>query len=278
MKLLIVVATVLCLSTASGTFFKKKAKYVDLHITKGSPPIQAAPGQVPVGQGPFISFLPQGHSLIEGQFLPVNHVQLGQVHVGQVPAHKAPVGKVQGPLSVPVFSQHSVQIVPVHVEAPYLQPQLVSVEPSVSAIQLLFKTASSPLLVKQKHFASPGAVYQATQSADYPHVLRHVVHKPVLQEVREVIQPYRTITTQIQPVQERVHTILPVQKYGPGGVGSPSQVHFNDQYRQDILQGPIRFSRPEKGPAPQEPIEQQQQEIEQEPEPPTEQHPVKGIV
>ncbi len=75
-----------------------------------------------------------------------------------------------------------------------------------------------------------------------------------------------------------MHTILPVQKYGPGGVGSPSQVHFNDQYRQDILQGPIRFSRPEKGPAPQEPIEQQQQEIEQEPEPPTEQHPVKGIV
>lgn len=172
---MILAATLLCiLSTASGTFFKKKAKYVDLHITKGSPPIQAAPGQAPVGHGPFISFLPQGHSLIEGQFLPVNHVQLGQVHVGQVAAHKAPVGKVQGPLSVPVFSQHSVQVVPVHVEAPYLQPQLVSVEPSVSAIQLLFKTASSPLLVKQKHFASPGAVYQATQSADYPHVLRHV--------------------------------------------------------------------------------------------------------
>lgn len=76
-----------------------------------------------------------------------------------------------------------------------------------------------------------------------------------------------------------MHTILPVQKFGSAGVGSPaSQVHFNDQYRQDhFFGGQIRYSRPEKGPAPQEPIEQQQQEIEQEPEP-IEQHPVKGIV
>lgn len=121
-------------------------------------------------------FLPHEYPVFEGQYVPVNHVsQVGQVHVGHATKGQAPVGKVQGPFSVPVFSQHSVQVVPVHVEAPYLrEPQLVNIEPSVSAIQLLFKTASSPLLVKQKHYASPGAVYQATQSQDYPHVLRHV--------------------------------------------------------------------------------------------------------
>lgn len=116
--------------------------------------------------------------------MPAKHVQVGHVQVGPVPPHRAPV---RGSLGLPVLSQHSVQYVPVHAETPYFQPQLVSVEPNVQAVQLLFKSASSPLLVQQKHFSSHGSVYQATHSQDAPHVLRHYVTKPVLQEVSSPI-------------------------------------------------------------------------------------------
>ncbi|OTF75494.1 hypothetical protein BLA29_013148, partial [Euroglyphus maynei] len=39
-------------------------------------------------------------------------------------------------------------------------------------------------------------------------ILRHTVTKPVLQEVREVIAPFRRITQTVQPVQESIETLV----------------------------------------------------------------------
>lgn len=44
---------------------------------------------------------------------------------------------------------------------------------------------------------------------DEPYRLSHQVHKPIIQEVKEIIQPYRNIVQQVKPVIEDIRTIVP---------------------------------------------------------------------
>lgn len=44
---------------------------------------------------------------------------------------------------------------------------------------------------------------------DEPYRLSHEVHKPIIQEVKEIIQPYRNIVQQVKPVIEDIRTIVP---------------------------------------------------------------------
>ena len=56
----------------------------------------------------------------------------------------------------------------------------------------------SLLLVQQSHEGG-GGDSQQSRSEDEPHMLFHSVHKPIIQEVREVISPYRRIVQGDQP-------------------------------------------------------------------------------
>jgi hypothetical protein len=49
---------------------------------------------------------------------------------------------------------------------------------------------------------------ERTQSEEEPHKVMHEVLRPVIQEVREVITPYRRVVQEIQPVVETVNTII----------------------------------------------------------------------
>ena len=52
-------------------------------------------------------------------------------------------------------------------------------------------------------------------------MLKHSVTKPIIQEVREIITPFRKITQEIQPVQEEILTIVSRgQEQQKGGYGS----------------------------------------------------------
>lgn len=53
--------------------------------------------------------------------------------------------------------------------------------------------------------AEPGQV-QVTQSEDEPQTAIHNVNRPVVQQVNEVVQPYRTLTQTVEPVIEQTHT------------------------------------------------------------------------
>jgi len=44
--------------------------------------------------------------------------------------------------------------------------------------------------------------------------MKHTVTKPIFQEVREVITPYRKITQEVQPVQEEIRTIVGPRESG----------------------------------------------------------------
>ncbi|KPM06716.1 DFP2-like protein 23 [Sarcoptes scabiei] len=105
-----------------------------------------------------------------------------------------------------ILSQHAIH----HYEVPshgYVQPTNVEVSSNNAPINLLFRSSSSPLNIKQYHEGLPGSA-QETQSEDEPHRLVHSVIKPVLQEVREIIVPMRRVTQEITPVQEEIQTIV----------------------------------------------------------------------
>jgi len=86
-------------------------------------------------------------------------------------------------------------------------PTIIEVGASSIPMTILFRSASSSLNVQQQHDGAQGSV-QESQSDDEPHILRHSVNKPIIQEIREVITPFRKITQEIQPVQEEINTIV----------------------------------------------------------------------
>lgn len=88
-----------------------------------------------------------------------------------------------------------------------VKPTTIEVGASPIPIQILFRSASSNLNVRQAHDGARGSTQQ-TSSEDEPHRLVHSVTKPVVQEVREIITPFRKITQEIQPVQEEIITIV----------------------------------------------------------------------
>jgi len=87
-------------------------------------------------------------------------------------------------------------------------PQVVDVPPTEQPVQLNFHSKSSPLIVSQTHIPGEPGQVQVTQSEDEPHRLVHTVTKPVIQEVNEVIQPYRQLTQEVNPVIEQAHTTV----------------------------------------------------------------------
>jgi len=112
-----------------------------------------------------------------------------------------------GPITAAIQSTRSYEVYPValNYEAPV--PQTIEVQPNFQPVNMIFRTASSPLNVEQVH--TPFAPqHQSTRSEDQPSVLTHETYKPVIQEYREVIQPYRKIEQRVQPVIEHVNTLL----------------------------------------------------------------------
>ena len=61
--------------------------------------------------------------------------------------------------------------------------------------------------------------FQESQSEDEPHILKHLVFKPVLQQIHEVITPRRLITQEIKPVFEDIQTLVARNSHGGNGGG-----------------------------------------------------------
>ncbi|OTF72710.1 hypothetical protein BLA29_006788 [Euroglyphus maynei] len=116
---------------------------------------------------------------------------------------------------------------PVTVEAPLQQSQVIAVEPSTQAVHLVFKSVSSPVSVHQEHTPGQRSFYETTRSEEPPHIIRHEVFKPVFQELRETIQPYRHVTQEIRPVIENVKILVPK--------GQQPNGKFNDHVQRDFV-------------------------------------------
>jgi len=86
-------------------------------------------------------------------------------------------------------------------------PINIDLPASVQPLNFNMQTASSPINVQTSHVGQPGS-YAETSSQDEPHVRVHSVTRPIIQRLNEVIQPYRQIRQQVNPVQEDVQTVV----------------------------------------------------------------------
>lgn len=125
-------------------------------------------------------------------------------------------GFAGGIIPAAIQSRQSVQFIDVP-SSGFIQPTTIEVGANSIPVNMIFRSASSALNVQQLHQGAQGSS-QESQSQDEPHYLKHTVHKPILQEVYEVIAPYRKITQEIKPVQEDIQTIV-ARMAGGGGYG-----------------------------------------------------------
>ena len=86
--------------------------------------------------------------------------------------------------------------------------QVVNVPPNEQGLHINFFSKSSPLTVSQQHIPGDAGQVQVTESVDEPQRLVHNVKKSVIQEVNEVVQPFRVLKQEVKPVIEQAHTLV----------------------------------------------------------------------
>jgi len=141
-----------------------------------------------------------------------------------------------GPITAAIQSTRSYEVVPValNYEAPV--PQTIDVGPNFQPVNMIFRTASSPLNLEQVHTPS-APQFESTRSEDQPSVLTHESYKPVIQEFREVIQPYRRIQQRVEPVIEQVHTVVAKgEEYrAPAPLALPAPAYAAPAFKAPLL-------------------------------------------
>nr|XP_046912747.1 GATA zinc finger domain-containing protein 14-like [Dermatophagoides farinae] len=92
---------------------------------------------------------------------------------------------------------------------PY-KPSVIELPSSQPVLPIVFnfKTKLSPVITKTTHKSSPqSSSVQYFETHEPPHYREHIVHKPIFQDFKEIIVPYRVYVQEIQPVSEFRHTI-----------------------------------------------------------------------
>lgn len=112
------------------------------------------------------------------------------------------------PISAAIQSVRELELKDVQNSYENQEPQIIDIPPSALPIVINFRTSSSQIQIHQSHEPSEPAEVKQTQSEDKPQYLKHQVTKPVIQELHEIIMPYRRIIQEIRPVEEEVKTIV----------------------------------------------------------------------
>nr|XP_027200837.1 putative uncharacterized protein DDB_G0277255 [Dermatophagoides pteronyssinus] len=127
-----------------------------------------------------------------------------------------------GVIPIAIHTKHNVEYKDVP-SSGSIQTATVEVGARSIPINIIFRSASSSLNVLQRHQGSVGDT-QESSSEDEPHRLLHTVTKPIIQEIHEVISPYRKILQEVHPVQEEIKTVVAKNsnRYQPAGQGRPT--------------------------------------------------------
>ncbi|KPM04088.1 DFP2-like protein 11 [Sarcoptes scabiei] len=106
-----------------------------------------------------------------------------------------------------VQTRHSIEFRDVPAQQTIHEIPIIMVGARSVPLNILFQSRSSQLHIQNEHEPAQGSV-QETSSEDQPHHLIHRVSKPIIQEVFEIIRPYRKITQEVVPVQEEIQTVV----------------------------------------------------------------------
>lgn len=105
-------------------------------------------------------------------------------------------------------SERQIDIHPLVYDHQYPQQSIINVKGGEKPLKVIFRSHSSPMVVKQIHKPWRPHSMEQTNSQDAPTKVMHAVMRPVIQEVREIIQPYRKVTQEIRPVLEEIQTLV----------------------------------------------------------------------
>ncbi|XP_054159737.1 1,5-anhydro-D-fructose reductase-like [Oppia nitens] len=109
-----------------------------------------------------------------------------------------------------VNTKHTVQYSDYNLPVPYTtrRPHLIQVDSTQTSFLIQFKSISSNLTVTQRHESAKAMNILRSNSMDAPHIVSHIVSKPIIQEIREVITPYRHVFQEVRPVVQEIQTIV----------------------------------------------------------------------
>lgn len=113
-----------------------------------------------------------------------------------------------GPITAAVQSHRTVKTYDVPSTFSGSSALTIDVPSSSQSMNFLMRSRSSDINLETVHEPTPGS-FKETASEEEPHISRHTVTRPLIQEVREVVTPFRKIVQELQPVQEHVETIVP---------------------------------------------------------------------
>jgi hypothetical protein len=122
-----------------------------------------------------------------------------------------------GAIEAAINSKRRLEIIKVPTQNDNGAPTYVDVGGGQLPVYLFFRSQSSPVYVKQQHYSQPGS-FQKSNSYDEPHKLVQDVTIPIIQDIREVVAPYRKVVQIIKPVHEDKITLVSkgIGKYGGG--------------------------------------------------------------
>ena len=113
------------------------------------------------------------------------------------------------PIPAAVNSRYSVSVKKVDLPSPKLfSPGTIEVKGAIPSFVIKFNSASSKVNLFHQHQSEKVPQPKESFSEDAPQILRHEVSKPIIQEVHEIISPYRRIVQEIKPVIETIDTII----------------------------------------------------------------------
>lgn len=133
--------------------------------------------------------------------------------------------------------------------------RIIEIDGGSIPLELHFKSSSSAIKIKQSHSERPfGEGPEFHEHNEPPQLWVTEVRKPIIQEVREIIAPYRKVIQQIEPVIEEIHTIISKaeqsddfkrtsnQNYHPNNANIIQKDHFvMDQFHQNRLNNFRRY-------------------------------------
>lgn len=122
-------------------------------------------------------------------------------------------------INAAIMSHKSIKTIPISVNSgDNVKPTLINLDSSTAPIMLRIKTISSPIIPKYTHVGADGS-FKKTYSADKPHKHVHIVKKPVIHELKEMIIPFRKHMQRVRPVKQYIKTMVPMNGYSGGGNG-----------------------------------------------------------
>ncbi|KAH7641139.1 dfp2-like protein 6 [Dermatophagoides farinae] len=148
--------------------------------------------------------------------------------------HDNDYGKEEPGIEAAFTSKHAIETYSVPTSAEHKTP-VVDINSVPLSLKIRFNSHSSNIVAVQNHFGSHGQV-KKSNSIDQPDILIHNIKKPIIQEIRESITPYRKRIQEVKPVHEKIETVIATRHRsgyghgyaGGGGGGRGRGSHYDD--------------------------------------------------